>query len=102
MAIMVVDRSPPRTGAEELAAGGDLTAGRKDGAVVGFVRGEEAETAAGTVIEVGGDLVAKGLGEMTERDCFGQILTDESVGVLVGPPLPGVVGSGEVEGGIEL
>jgi hypothetical protein len=72
------------------------------GAVVDFMRGTEAETAAGTVVEVRGDLVADGLGEMTEGSAFGQILADESVGVFVGAALPGVVRSGEVDRGAEL
>src|SRR5204863_8026946 len=82
--------------------GGALSPGRKAGAVVDLVRRAEAKAAAGTVVEVGGDLVAVSLGEMSERDAFRQILADESVGVLVDATLPGVVRSGKVDGGAEL
>src|SRR5258708_28356091 len=98
----VADRSLPRTGAEELAAGSDRSAGRKDGAEVDFVRGEEAEAAARAVVEVGGDLVAEGLGQMAEGGPLGEILADQAVGIFVGAALPGVVRSGEVDGGAEL
>jgi hypothetical protein len=41
--LYVAAGSLPRTGAEELAAGGDLAAGREDGAVIDLMRGAKAE-----------------------------------------------------------
>ena len=62
-ALYVADRSLPRTGAKELAAGSDLAAEREDGAVTNLEGRAEAETAA----EGEGDLVAAGLGEVGDR-----------------------------------
>lgn len=56
--LYISDRSLPRTGAGELAAGSDLAAGRSDGAVIDFVGSAEVETAAWAVVELGGDGVA--------------------------------------------
>ena len=92
----VADRSPPRTGAEELAAGGDLSAASADG-VIDLVRGEIAEAAARPVVEFGCDVVAVPLGEITEMNALGQILAEEAIGVFVGAAFPGVVRSGEVD-----
>ncbi len=93
----VADRSLPRTGAEELAAGSDLSAGRKDGLVVDIVRGEEAVAFAGAVVELGGDQLALRLGQTGEAGAFGEILTDEPVGVFVGAALPSVMWISEVD-----
>lgn len=98
---VLADRSLPRTGAEELAAGSDLSAGRKDGAVVELVGSEEAEAAPRTVVEQGGNVVAVARSEMSEVGPFGEILAEEAVGVLAGAAFPGVMGQGEVEGEIE-
>src|ERR1051325_4106911 len=94
--IVSADRSRPRTGAEELAAGSDLAAGRKDAAGVDFVGREEAETKAGPMIEMSRDALASTLGEVPQFGTFRQILPQQSVGVFVGAALPGVVWSGEV------
>jgi len=69
--------------------------------VIDFVRSEEAEAFPGTVVEVVGDLSAKGAGEMAKRSALREVLADESVGVLVGAAFPRVMGSSEVEGSIE-
>src|SRR5262245_37306746 len=100
--IVIAGRSLPRTGAEELAAGSDLAAGETGGLIVDFVRGAKAEAAARAVVEAGGDMVAVRLGELTEEGSFGQVLADEAVGVLAGAALPGVVRSGEVDGGAQV
>ena len=97
----VADRSLPRTGAEELAAGSDLSAGRKDGLVVDIVRGEEAVAFAGAVVEFSGDQLALRLGQTGEAGAFGEVLTDESVGVFVGAALPSVMWISEVDLGPE-
>lgn len=91
----------PRTGAEELAAGSGPAAGNR-GAVVDFVRSEEAEALSGTMVELSSESGALTLGEGGEVGPLGQILAEEPIGVLVGAALPGVVRSGEVEGGVEL
>ena len=67
----LADRSLPRTGAEELAAGSDLSAGARGGGVVDFVRSAKAESFAWAMIESGSDLVAVGLGEVGERGALG-------------------------------
>ena len=52
-----------------------------------------------------GDAVTVGLGEASQACSFGQVLSDETVGVFVGSPFPGVVRGGEEEasggGGLE-
>ena len=97
----VADRSLPRTGAEELAAGSDLAAGATDGAGVDFVRSAESEAFARPVVEGRSDAVAASFGEIGERGAFGQILADKTVRIFVGASFPGVMGSGEVDGRIE-
>ena len=92
----LADRSLPRTGAEELAAGSDLSAGRKDGLVVDIVRSEESMAFAGAVVELGGDNLALALGEVGQAGAFWEVLADEPVGVLVGTALPSMMRSGEV------
>ena len=69
--------------------------------MIGFVRSEEAEAFTGAVIEMMSDLSAETWGKMSETSALGEVLTDESVGVLVGAAFPGVMGSGEEEGSIE-
>jgi len=99
--LYVAAGSLPRTGAEELAAGSDLAAGRKDGAVIDLMRGAKAEAKARAMIERGGDGVAAGLGEAGERGALGEVLADEAVGVLVGAAFPGMMRGGEVDFGAE-
>ncbi len=100
-ALYVAGRSLPRTGAEELAAGSDLAAGKTDGAVIDLVGSEEAEAAARTTVQRAGDLVTTGLSEVGQRGAFGEILADETVCIFVGAALPGMVRSGEVDRGAE-
>jgi len=50
----LADRSLPRTGAEELATGSDLSAGAKDGLVIDLVGSTEAVAASRAVIEAFG------------------------------------------------
>ena len=75
LGIVLADRSLPRTGAEELAAGSDLSAGAEDGGVVDFVRSVKAKPFAWAMIERGSDLVAAGLGEIGERGLILDALT---------------------------
>ena len=77
-------------------------AGSTDKGVVDFVRRAVAETATRPLVERGGDFVTLPLGEAAEVRAFGQVLANQSIGVLVGASLPGVVGSGEVDLGSEL
>ena len=51
--------------------------------MVDFVRGEEAEAYAGALVEIVSGARAEALVEVTERCAFGQVLSDEAVGVLV-------------------
>ena len=69
--------------------------------MIDFVRGAEAEALAGAMVEVVSDARAEALSEVTERSTLGEVLSDEAVGVLVGAAFPGVMGSGEEDGGIE-
>jgi len=98
----LADRALPRTGAEELAAGGALSAGETEGGVVDLERSAKAEAAAGAVVEESGDLVTLLLGEGGEVGAFGEILAEETVGVFVGAAFPGVVRGGEVEASVQL
>ena len=95
------DGPRPRTGAEELAAGSGPSAVGDGKAVVDFVGGEKAVAASRAVIELGGESVALPLGEQGQIGAFGEVLAQETVGVFVGPSLPGVVGQGEVDGGAQ-
>jgi hypothetical protein len=99
--LKVAGRSLPRTGAEELAAGSDLSAGWKDGGVIDFVGSTKAEAFAGPVIEGVSDLMAASLSKIGEGSPLGQVLPDEAVGVFVGAPFPGVMRRGEVDRGVE-
>lgn len=101
-ALKVADRSLPRTGAEELATGSDLLAGRKDGLVIDFVRSAEAEAFAGAMIEGGGDLVTAFLGEAGEGGALREVLADQAVGVLVCASLPGMMRGSEVDLGAKV
>ncbi len=92
---------PPRTGAEELAAGGGPAARCVGDAVVDFVGRAEAEAAARAVVELGGESGALALGECGEVGALGQVLAEEPIGVFIGPAFPGVVGSGKVDSGVE-
>ena len=94
--------SLPRTGAEELATGSDLSAGERDGVIVDLVRCAEAEPSPGAMIERVRDVVAAGLSEMAEGCPFREVLADESVGVFVGAAFPGMVRIGEVEACAEV
>ena len=69
--------------------------------MVDFVRSAEAMAFARAMVEVGSDARAEALGEVTERSTLGEVLSDEAVGVLVGAAFPGVMGSGEEDGGVE-
>lgn len=51
----------------------------------------------GAVVELSGDGAALSLRELLHRRSFGKVLTDQTIGVLVGPSLPGTVGRGEVD-----
>ena len=51
----------------------------------------------GSVVELVGDQVAFFLGQFSHVGSFGQVLPDQSVGVLARPPFPGMVRRGEVE-----
>jgi hypothetical protein len=53
-------------------------AARKDAAVIDFVRRAVAEAAAGTMIELGGDVVALALGESAEMSSLGQIRAEKA------------------------
>ena len=46
-----------------------------------------------------GSLVKVGLGEEAHVGAFGEVLAEQSVGVFVGSPFPGVVRGGEEEAG---
>ena len=48
-------------------------------------------------VEFVSDLVALSLSQSRHAASFGQVLADQAIGVLVGRPLPRVVGRGEVE-----
>src|SRR6266498_2075479 len=50
-----------------------------------------------SVVQCTGDLVAPMLGEPLHRRALGDVLSNQSVGVLVRSTLPGSVGSGEVD-----
>ena len=59
----------------------------------------EAESLPGSVIQRGGERVAIALGEAGHAAPLREVLAQQPVGVLVGPALPGLVRSGEVEAG---
>ena len=56
---------------------------------------------AGAVIELDSNGLALVLGEVSEASAFGQVLADETVGVLIGAALPSMVRGGEVDLGPE-
>ena len=62
-----------------------------------FERCAEAETFPWTVVERARDLVASVLGEALHRRALGDVLSNETVRVLVRAPLPGSVWVGEVD-----
>lgn len=97
----VADRALPRTGAEELAAGSALSAGA-EGSVVDLEGSAEAKAAARAVVEVSGDVSALLLSKVSEVGAFGEILAEETIGILVGAAFPSVVRVGEVELGVQL
>ena len=76
-------------------------AGSTECIMIYFVRGLEAKAAAGAVVEPGGDLGTLPLSEELEIRALRQVLANQAIGVLIGPPFPGMVGSGEVEAGAE-
>ena len=96
------DGALPRTGAEELAAGSGPSAGKRGNAMIDLVRSEEAMTTPGAMVERGGEGGALALGEGGQRSALGQVLAEQAIGVFVGAALPRVMGSSEVEGGVEL
>jgi len=62
----------------------------------------EAEAFAGPVVDladIGAELFG---GDLAQIGAFGQVLAQQAVGVLVGAPLPGMIGMGEVDGQIQL
>src|SRR5262245_59834669 len=65
------------------------------------MRRAEAEALAGTGVEFGGDTVAVGLGEVAEVRAFGEVLSDEPVGILAGATFPGMMRRSEVDPGSE-
>lgn len=69
--------------------------------MVDFVRSAEAVAFARAMVEVVSDARAETLSEVTERRTLGQVLSDEAIGVLVGAAFPGVMWSGEEDGGVE-
>jgi hypothetical protein len=91
----------PRTGAEELAAGSGPAAGCVGDTIVDFGRSAEAEAASRAVVELGGECGALALSEVGEVGAFAEVLSEEPVGVFVGAAFPGVMRSGEVDGGAE-
>ena len=90
-----------RTGAEELAAGSGPSAGCVGEAVVDLGRSAEAEAAPRAVVELTGKRSALALSERGQIDTFREILPEEPIGVFIGAAFPGVMGSGEVDGGAE-
>jgi hypothetical protein len=101
IAFGAADGPLPRTGAEELAAGSGPAAGCVGDAVVDFGRSAEAEAAPRTVVELGGDGGALALSERAEVGAFAEVLAQEPIGVFIGAAFPGVMGSGEVDYGVE-
>ena len=91
----------PRTGAEELAAGSGPAAGSVGDAVIDFGRSAEAEAASRSVVELGGEGGALALSERSEVGALAKVLPKEPIGVFIGTAFPGVVGSGEVDFGVE-
>ena len=59
-----------------------------------------AETLAGPVVEDCGEAISLLLGEFCQAGGFGQILSEQPMGVLIVPALPGVVRRGKV--GVDL
>ena len=91
----------PRTGAEELAAGSGPSAGYVGEAGVDFGRSAEAEAEPGAVVEFGSEGGALALSERGEVSAFGQVLSKEPIGILIGAAFPSVMGKGEVDFGVE-
>jgi len=58
------------------------------------------EAFSGSIIDLLDDDVELFLCEVAEAGAFGQVATNESVGILVGTALPGTVGLGEVDVGV--
>ncbi len=63
----------------------------------GFGRGFEAEALAGSTVEFGGDLVEQPGPVEGKIAAFGEVLTQQPVGVLVRATLPGTVRVAEVD-----
>ena len=66
-----------------------------------FERALKAEALPGPMVQ-GVDNTAQSLrGDLRQVGALGQVLAQEAVGVLVGAPLPGMVGMGEVDGQVQ-
>jgi hypothetical protein len=64
---------------------------------IAFLRGSVREAFSWPLVQLLREAVAVVLSELCHALPLGEILSEQSVGVLAGPPLPCVVGSGEVE-----
>src|SRR5688572_4775799 len=95
IAFGLADGPLPRTGAEELAAGGGPAAGCVGDAVVNFGRSAEAEAASRAVVELGGKGGALALSESGEVGALAEVLSQEPIGVFVGATFPSVMRGGE-------
>ena len=60
------------------------------GFIEALLRGFEAEPFAGPVVKLASDGVAALLRELGHAGAFGDVLTDQAVGVFIGAALPGV------------
>lgn len=65
--------------------------------IVVFFGSAKSEATAGAVVEVFGDLIAVFLGESFEAGAPGQILAEQSVGVLVCGSFPSVMGNRKID-----
>jgi Carbamoyltransferase C-terminus/Carbamoyltransferase N-terminus len=64
---------------------------------IAFLRGAIAQAFAGSAVQLRGNAIAGALHEVGHAGALRQVLPEQAVGILVGPPFPGVVGRCEVE-----